>query len=166
MADRLFVAVLGHRKSGKSKTWDTLFGQKVRTGKQSRMLELLPGECVEVFLISGSNEERDQYAGDVLENQAARIILCSVQYVEAASATIEYITEQDFWLYVQWLNPGYHDVDQQYADYLGIANRLTYNNGGLIAVRSGKKHLNERIQEIKEFIYGWAKYRNLIVPCP
>src|SRR3954471_23847398 len=110
MADRLFVGVVGHRKSGKSTTWNTLFGRTVNTGKQSRMLELLPGECVEVFLISGSNEERDQYAGDVLENQRARIILCSVQYVESASATIEYITEQDFWLYAQWLNPGYNDM--------------------------------------------------------
>jgi hypothetical protein len=92
MTDRLFVTVLGHRKSGKSTTWNTLFGRTVHTGKQSRMLELLPGECVEVFLISGSNEEREQYAGDVLEDQAARIILCSVQYVETASATIEYIS--------------------------------------------------------------------------
>jgi len=76
MADRLFVAVLGHRRSGKSRTWNELFGRRVNTRAQSRMLELRPGECVEVFLISGSNEERGEYAGDVLDDQTARIVLC------------------------------------------------------------------------------------------
>lgn len=165
MADRLFVAVLGHRRSGKSTTWNALFGHKVNTGTHSRMLQLRQGECVEVFLISGSNEERAQYAGDILKDQRARIVLCSVQYVEAAANTIDYITDQNFWVYAQWLNPGYKDVDQQYSDYLGIANRLTYNNGGLVAVRDGKRRLNQRVREIKEFIYGWAQYRRLIVPC-
>ena len=87
MPDRLFVGVLGHRKSGKSTTWNSLFGRTVHTGSNSRQLELRPNECVEVFLISGSNEERDQYAGDVLKNQDARIILCSIQYVGHASST-------------------------------------------------------------------------------
>ena len=79
------------------------------------MLGLRPNECVEVFLISGSNEERDQYAGDVLENQDARIILCSMQYVERVSSTVNYVLAEDFWTYVQWLNPGYSD-ERAYPD--------------------------------------------------
>jgi UDP-N-acetylmuramyl tripeptide synthase len=89
--DRLFIGVLGHRNSGKSYTWNTLFGGAVRTGSNARRLELRSGEFVAVFLISGSNEERDQYAGDVLGNQSARITLCSVQYVKRASLTLDYI---------------------------------------------------------------------------
>jgi len=89
-----------------------------------------------------------------------------MQYVEEVSDTINYVTEEDFWMYVQWLNPGYHDLDQQYSDYLGIANRLLYNNGAAMAVRSGKDNPRSRVREIKEFIYGWARYRNLIVACP
>jgi hypothetical protein len=166
MADRLFVGVLGHRHSGKSTTWNELFGATVHTGKYPRMLELRPGECVEVFLVSGSHEERNLYAGDVLNNQSARIVLCSMQYTEAVIDTIKYVEEQDYWIYIQWLNPGHSDLDQQYSDYLGLANRLIYNSGATLAIRSGKEEPSSRVREIKEFIYGWAKFRNLIVPCP
>jgi hypothetical protein len=167
VADRLFVSVLGHRNSGKSRTWNDLFGATVHTGKHPRMLELRPGECVEVFLISGSNEERNQYAGDVLDGQNTRIVLCSMQYTNAAIDTMQYIESGSFRLYVQWLNPGYSDLDQQYSDYLGIANRLLFNGEATLAVRSGKNDPpTGRVREIKEFIYGWAKFRNLIAPCP
>jgi hypothetical protein len=165
MTDRLFVGVLGHRNSGKSWTWNELFGTTVHTGKHPRMLELRPGECVEVFLISGSNEERKQYAGDVLDGQRARIVLCSMQYTDAVIDTIKYVEEHDFWMYVQWLNSGYGDLDQQYADYLGIANRLLFKSGTTLAVRSGKGDASSRVRELQEFIYGWSKFRNLVVPC-
>jgi septin family protein len=69
VGDRLFVGILGNRNSGKSTTWNTLFNSTVRTGKNSRTLALYGGECVEVFLISGSPEERQLYAGDILEEQ-------------------------------------------------------------------------------------------------
>lgn len=63
MSNRLFVAVLGNQHSGKSTTWNELFGKKVSTGNRPRILKLSRSECVEVFLISGSNEERGKYAG-------------------------------------------------------------------------------------------------------
>jgi hypothetical protein len=166
MADRLFVGVLGHQNSGKSRTWNELFGTTVHTGKYPRMLELRRAECVKVFLVSGSNEERNQYAGDVLGNQNARIVLCSMQYTDSVIDTIKYVEDQEYWIYIQWLNPGYSDLDQQYSDYLGLANRLLYNSEAAVAVRSGKSEPSSRVREIKEFIYGWAKFRNLIVPCP
>lgn len=163
MTDRLFVGVLGHRNSGKSHTWNELFGRTVRTGTSSRMLELRPGECVEVFLISGSNEERDQYAGDVLQNQDARIILCSMQYVDRVSSTVAYILDESFRTYIQWLNPGHSD-GSAYPDYLGIGNRLLYAHATM-TVRSGREGAASRVRELREFIYGWAVFRNLIVPC-
>lgn len=164
MPDRLFVGVLGHRKSGKSTTWNTLFGKTVHTGANSRQLELRPHECVEVFLISGSLQERGEYAEDVLKNQSARIILCSIQYVQDASDTIDYIENEDFWTYIQWLNPGYSDPDIQYWDCLGLVNRLV-SIGATLSMRSGKNSPNRRVKELREFVYGWASFRNLIVPC-
>ncbi|MGH8123695.1 MAG: hypothetical protein ACREPT_13090 [Rudaea sp.] len=163
MADRLFVGVLGHRNSGKSHTWNTLFGTKVKTGNKSRMLELRPGECVEVFLISGSPEERDEYAGDVLKNQKARVVLCSMQYIEHVADTINYVTDEGFWAYVQWLNPGYRD-QAAYPDYLGLGNRIMFS-GAITGVRSGKINANSRVRELREFVYGWASFRKLIVTC-
>ena len=32
------------------------------------------------------------------------------------------------------------------------------------SVRDGKKDAASRVQEIREFIYGWAKYRDLVLP--
>jgi 3',5'-cyclic AMP phosphodiesterase CpdA len=155
--------ILGHRNAGKSHTWNTLFNETVKTGKHARMLELRPNECVEVFLISGSPEERNLYAGDVLKNQDARIVLCSMQYVEHVVDTFTYIFEEDFWVYVQWLNPGHSD-DAAYPDYLGLGNRLMFS-GATITVRSGRDDATSRIRELREFIYGWSSFRRLIVSC-
>ncbi len=163
MSDRLFVGVLGNRKSGKSYTWNTLFGSTVRTGTQPRTLQLAPHECVEVFLISGSNEERNQYAGDILDSQTCRIVLCSMQYTEKVEDTINYAKECGFLIYVQWLNEGHNDADE-YFDRLGLANRIL-SLQSVITKRSGKGNANERVQELREFIYGWAKYRDLIFAC-
>jgi len=44
------------------------------------------------------------------------------------------------------------------------ASRLL-DRGATLAMRDGKKPLAGRAQEIREFIYGWAPYRGLIVPC-
>lgn len=163
MADRLFVAVLGNRNSGKSTTWNDLFGRTVKTGKQSRSLELRQGECVDVFLVSGSFEERSLYAGDVLEDQNSRIVLCSMQYTEDVAKTLDYVKEKGFALYVQWLNPGYSDTGESW-DRLGLVNRIL-DAPAALAIRSGKVNLSGRVQEMREFIYGWAAYRGLIFKC-
>lgn len=49
-----------------------------------------------------------------------------MQYVRHVADTIHYVEEQEFWLYVQWLNPGYNDDCGYvgYFDYLGIGSRL------------------------------------------
>lgn len=124
MADRLFVAVIGSRNSGKSTTWNSLFGHEVRTGKEPRRLWLDDdGHTAEVFLISGSNEERKKYATEVLADVDCRIILCSVQYVEEAfESTWNHIFAEGFAIYAQWLNPG-HDGEEHW-DRLGLVNIL------------------------------------------
>ena len=57
--EKLLIAVLGNRNSGKSHTWNTLFGSTVRTGKEERRLYFNDCEYVNVFLVSGSPEERE-----------------------------------------------------------------------------------------------------------
>ena len=160
MNSRLLIGLLGNRNSGKSHTWNDLFGQTVRTGKRSRQLELLPGEYVEVFLVSGSFEERGEYAGDILGSQNCRIVLCSLQYTDKVRETLSYLVDQDFHLYIQWLNPGYTDADQM-DDHLGIVNEILQDTSTL-TIRDGKVDVHDRVCEIREFIYGWARYRDLI----
>jgi energy-coupling factor transporter ATP-binding protein EcfA2 len=164
MRERLFVGVLGHRNSGKSTTWNTLFGATVRTGQYPRRITLYGGECTEVFLISGSPEERQLYAGDILANQDCRIVLCSIQYTEAVRKTLDYVVGEDFDLFVQWLNPGRNDSGENY-DQLGLMPWLL-GHGATVAMRDGKAAPGPRTEEIRQFIHGWAKAKGLTFNCP
>jgi hypothetical protein len=161
--DRLLIGVLGNRNSGKSHTWNTLFGHTVKRGRQPHRLELRPGDCVEVFLVSGSFEEREEYAGDILKNQNCRIVLCSMQYTEDVQQTLNYFIANGFFLFVQWLNPGYKDHRITAFDHLGLVNQIL-SVPSILSIRDGR-HARSRVQEIREFIYGWARYRDLIVSC-
>lgn len=183
--DRLFVAVVGAQNSGKSTTWNTLFRRQVNTGKKPRRLDLLPPEhtvvslveetahaqptdgessparpYLDVFLVSGSNEEKKRYAQKVLEDVNCRIVLCSVQYTaEAFERTWNFVFDQGFHVYVQWLNPGY-EADESY-DHLGLVNRLL-SEQALVSIRDGRENLSGRTEEIRQFIHGWAAARGLV----
>jgi hypothetical protein len=163
MPDRLLIGVLGNRNSGKSTTWNTLFRATVRRGQHPRLLTLRPDECAEVFLVSGSFEERKEYAGDILANQDCRIVLCSLQYTTEVQRTFTYLIENNFFIFLQWLNPGYNDAGETW-DRLGLVNQIL-SVSSVVSIRNGKADPVARVQEIGEFIYGWAKYRNLIIPC-
>jgi hypothetical protein len=163
MGDRLFVAVLGNRKSGKSTTWNKLFGRTVRTSKEWRPLKFKPHECVDVFLVSGSPQERKLYVEDILKDTTCRIVLCSIQYTEEVVTTLSYIKSNGFALYVQWLNPGYHDEGENW-DRLGLINQLL-DARSAVAMWSGKIDTERRVKDLKEVIYGWAAYQGLIRTC-
>jgi hypothetical protein len=157
----------------------------VNTGKKPRRLDLLPPEHtvaslvdasgttqptagdsspsrphLNVFLVSGSNEEKKRYAQKVLEDVNCRIVLCSVQYTaEAFERTWDFVLDQGFRVYVQWLNPGYR-ADESY-DHLGLVNRLL-SDQAVVSIRDGRKHLTERTEELRQFIHGWAAARSLV----
>ncbi|HZP06471.1 MAG TPA: hypothetical protein VFB43_16355 [Terracidiphilus sp.] len=188
MADRLFMAVIGERNAGKSTTWNTLCGRTVNTGKKARSLNALAAKSIavrlisgsneekhrnlsevlapselDVFIISGSNEEKKHYAQKVLENIDCRIVLCSVQYVEEAfERTWDYVFSEGFSIYAQWLNPGHHEGETW--DRLGLVNRLLANNA-VVAIRDGRQddtRLRARVEEIRQYIHGWAAARGLL----
>jgi hypothetical protein len=163
MTERLFVGVLGNRNSGKSTTWNTLFGATVRTGQYPRILTLYGGECVELFVVSGSPEERHLYAGDILKSQKCRIVLCSIQYTETVRRTLDFVTEEGFDIFVQWLNPGHNDTGEN-NDQLGLMPWLL-GHGATVAIRDGQAPPASRTEEIRQFIHGWAKARGLTFAC-
>ena len=163
MVERLVIGLLGNSNSGKSYTWHQLFNRSVKTGTHPRELKLRCGECVEVFLISGSFEETGKRAREVLGDQNCRIILCSMQYSEDVRKTLEYFVQNNFSLYIQWLNPGYKDSGPIW-DRLGLVNEIL-SMPSAFTMRNGKEDTNARVQELREVIYGWAKYRDLIYPC-
>ena len=160
--NKLLVSVLGNRDSGKSHTWNTLFNSTVRTGKEERRLYFNDCEYVKVFLVSGSPEERETYVGNLITAKEPNIVLCSTQYRESVKSTFNYFIEKGYFLFVHWLTPGYSDLDISYFDNLGLTNWFL-SQQSLIGIRSGKSKADSRVKEMKDFIYGWAKARNLII---
>jgi len=160
--DKLLITILGNRDSGKSHTWNTLFGATVRTGKKERRLYFSDCEYVEVFLVSASPEENNKYVGELITAKEPKIVLCSTQYIESVKSTFNYFIENGYFIFVHWLNPGYSDLGTPHFDNLGLVNWLL-SHQSLIGIRSGKMGTNSRVEEIKEYIYGWAKPRGLVI---
>lgn len=161
MAKRLLVATLGNRHSGKTTTWKELFGSTVKTGKHLRPLYLNKAQSVEVFLISGSPEERDVEVEALLPNPLPRIALCSTQYRIGVDATFDFFFANDYDVIVQWLNPGYNDPGA-YPDKLGLQTFLL-GKGATLQIRDGKVNPpTDRVRELREFILGWATHRDLV----
>ena len=159
--DRLLVAVVGNSNSGKSHTWNTLFGRTVRTGSNERPLSLVNGESVSVFLVSGSPEERKKYVGEIVQHDP-RIVLCSMQYRYDVFTSFQYFFNRGFFSFVHWLNPGYNDPsDTATWDHLGLVPYLLAANS-LIGIRNAKMDATNRVEEIRDFIRGWAQSRGLI----
>jgi energy-coupling factor transporter ATP-binding protein EcfA2 len=162
MKDKLVVAVLGHRNSGKSTTWNTLFGNTVRTSNKVRRLFLTQSEYVDAFLVSGSPEERQTSVGKIIGELSPSLVLCSMQYRADVTQTIDYFLKNGYALFVQWLNPGYSETGRV-PDTLGLMPYLL-DRGATICVRDGQTKPETRVQELREYIYGWAWGRGLIRP--
>jgi hypothetical protein len=157
--DRLLVTVVGNRNSGKSRTWNTLFGRTVRTGSVERQLDLGNGEHVSVFLVSGSPEERETYVGDIIQGNP-RIVLCSLQYRNDVFDSLDYFITNDFFVFAHWLNPGYDDQETQ-TDTMNLVGRVL-DHDSLIGIRDGTIDEFGRVEEIRDYIRGWASSRNLV----
>jgi hypothetical protein len=164
MKSNLVVAVLGHRNSGKSRTWNSLFNRdpllKVKTGPNMRKLYLTDTQYVEVFLVSGSPEERKLYVGDIIGEKKPRIVLCSMQYISNVTQTIQHFLDNDYCFYVHWLNPGYRD-DREYTDTLSLLP-IIREAGGMVETRDGKVDVGARVQEMRDHIFQWASERSLL----
>ena len=166
MTDRLVICVLGKSDSGKSYTWKMLFGDTnkkfLKSGKKELRLRSdgCIDELVEVFLVYSSPEELDKPVGDIVGDQKCPIVLCSMQYANDENddpyATLNYFIDRGFFLYVQWLNPGYRETDK-IEDQLLVDKILSAQS--VLSVRKVTKDDHGRVRELLEFIYGWAKNR-------
>jgi hypothetical protein len=160
MSDRLVVVVLGNRDSGKSTTWNRLFDSTVRTGKYQRSLYLNCAQSVEVFVVSGSPEERGKEVESILPEPLPQIVLCSAQYKDDVLETFKYFFSNGYEVFVQWLNPGHSDSGR-YEDTLGLREELLLR-GATLQERDGRQDPTHRVRELRQFILGWATYRGLV----
>jgi hypothetical protein len=110
-------------------------------------------------VVSGSAEERRTYVGKILGRAKPRLVLCSVQYRREALDTIDFFLTKGYALYVQWLNPGYHDPGPV-PDTLGLMPYLLHA-GATVTIRDANGPPRARVREIEDFILGWVSRRRL-----
>jgi len=170
--DKLAICVVGYPDSGKSETWYSLFGTKVKRGKYERELCVFEDptsskkEYANVFLINGSPQESGEIINDMIPITHPQIILCSLQYIEGKAYaeglfdSVKWLENSGYDLFVLWLNPGYNN-DFPYLDNLGLFSRIQKNDNNLIGRRNGNHNPENRAEEIRNFIYGWSKPRGL-----
>jgi hypothetical protein len=156
---KLVVIALGKRNSGKSNTWYEIFGKVIRTGWKRLLLNKGSTEVYvrnssyeeagdeieeDVFVRNASFEEYGDEAEDYFDiNDLPNIIFCSVQYTEKGVSTINWFKDNGYFLYIQWLNPGYY-YSEEYPDFLEFENkfagygRFTKHSGHEKPLRTGE----------------------------
>ena len=167
---KIAVIALGKRDAGKSNTWYEIFGRKIRSGIKRIPLN---GSDLTIRVKNGSFEETDDEVEtyfDLLLINASReesgkefedhldidnlpfIVFCSVQYVTAGIQTIDWFRDHGYFLYIQWINPGYrHPL---YDDFLGLEER--YKSAGIFTRLSGEEK-TKRAAAILNFLQDWVK---------
>ena len=164
---KVVIIALGKPNSGKSNTWYEIFKRTIRTGW--KRLTLLNTE-LEIFVKNSSFEETkkeinidvfirnasfEEYGDEVIDffdlDNLPKIIFCSVQYTEKGIRTINWFKDNGYYLYIQWLNPGYtHKV--AYSDFLSFESK--FKEFGEFHKISGKEKIN-RTTAIKRFLIKW-----------
>lgn len=157
MERKLFVVQLGHQNSGKSTTWRKLFKTNERLPTRTRSRELLLNEnlSVEVVLINGSPEERQKPISEILGANRPKIILCSIQYIDAGWDTLKFAIDNGYELYVQWLNPGYGS-DQPYPDTLKMEEKLSKSPETTFETVNVNNARDSQLDKIRNFIVEWV----------
>lgn len=169
---KVVIIALGNRNSGKSNTWYEFFGRRIRTGykkisldnndcrvfvKNSSFEETRTEIGEHVFVRNASFEEWGDEAKDFfIKNKLPSIIFCSVQYKEKGIETINFFKNQGYYLYIQWLNPGYKD-NEKYDDHLNFEEK--FKDFGEFNIVEGTEKEN-RVVKIKEFLVKWYRERN------
>lgn len=155
MKRKLLIGVLGNAGSGKSTTWNILFGHNVHTGKNIRKLTIYDTK-IPVFLINESALERRTKLEYILPDEDPEIVISSFLYHKDVKSNFDYFIKRNYDIYIQWLNPGFLDTNEKALFYNeGIINYLL-GYGATVAVKSGKQEPQLRVNEIKSMIYSWT----------
>ena len=167
MEKKLAIIVLGKKNSGKSNTWYEIFGRRIKTGWKKLYINK---KLIDVFVRNGSFEEMgDEIGQDIfIKNSSFEedgdeaedyfdfypgIIFCSVQYTDKGIRTINWFKDNGYYLYIQWLNPGYY-YEKEQTDFLEFEK--TFSSSGVFTKHSGHEK-KERVGEILKFLYEWLQ---------
>lgn len=101
----------------------------------------------------------ESIVGEVIKGDP-RIVLCSLQYTDGVQDSFQYFLDHGFFPFVHWLNPGHRDSGEV-QDSLGLLPWL-FEVDSLIGLRDGKADATGRVEEMRDFIRGWALGRDLL----
>ena len=119
------------------------------------------GEYTEVFLINGSPQERGKTVEEIIQVDCEpEIVLCSIQFKQDALNTLRYFENNNYFIYIHWLNPGFND-SYEYSDSESIISEILKTNS-VVGKRNGKINADERVLEIHNYIYDWAKRNGIL----
>lgn len=170
---KLLIAVIGEQRSGKSITWEALFGKRVQKGK--KMLVLNEYLQTSVFVFVSSPQEKywteDKFQTELNNaKQQSRIILCSLQShptgnmirrrVITKEEAVEIAKDKGFDIFIYWLNPGYRtDLDRD-PDIEHQMMSLT-ENAAVIGLKKfdARNQPDIRAEYIRKMILGWIQSR-------
>lgn len=166
---KLFVVVLGEQNSGKSFTWETLFGRKIQKGK--KFLNLNDDLQAKVYIFVSSPQEnlwtKERFLKEFkIANSVANIILCSLQThltgnmnkrnVVTAREVLEIANRNEYDIFMQWLNPGrrsgidnQRDVERQIITLTEIDSVIGMKK------EDARNQAEIRAEKLKVIILGW-----------
>ena len=144
---KIAIIALGKPNSGKSSTWYEIFERRIYTGYKILKLKNFQ---LNIYVQNTSFEEnKGKISESPISKEFPSIVFCSVQYNEEGINTIEWFQKEEYYLYIQWLNPGYK-YDDSYEDFLGIEEK--FKKYGEFHKVSGKEK-TDRVTKIKDFLY-------------
>jgi hypothetical protein len=168
--EKIAVIALGKPNAGKSNTWYEIFGRKIRSGVKRLSLDGIDlavrvknssfeetDDEVETYfdiqVINASLEESGKNFEEHLDvDDLPSIVFCSVQYIKEGIQTIDWFLDHGYFLYIQWINPGYQHGE--YADFLKLKER--YQSGGVFTKWSGAEK-KQRATAILHFLRNWVR---------
>jgi hypothetical protein len=65
-------------------------------------------------------------------------------------------------MYLHWLNPGFKEPNDIPLFYDSDLMDYILSVPSVLGVRNGKLNAQSRVDEIRDYLYGWAKSRGLI----
>ena len=170
---KLFVVVLGEPKSGKSSTWETLFGRRIQKGIKILSLNKYIQTTVYIFISSPQEnywtKERFQKEFKIADSKS-NIILCSLQTtltgnmnrrnIVTKEDVLEIASKNGYDIFIQWLNPGRKTGEDKHENVEHQIIRLTKNSSVIGMTKENARNQKEiRAEKIRTIVLGWLLSR-------
>ena len=171
---KLFVVILGEPKSGKSSTWEALFGRRIQKGKKILNLNKYLQTTIYIFVSSPQENywTKERFLKEFkIADSKSNIVLCSLQTnltgnmnrrnVVTKEDVLEIANKNGYDIFIQWLNPGCKSGEDIHTDVEHQIIRLTETASVIGMKKEDARNQKEiRAEKIRTIMLGWILSRN------